>query len=422
MSLNTTISLKNKIKLPNIIFIAVYILFIISISGCSTDTKKWPETHAVSKPLVGEARQSKSIFVFLDGTGNDPKTPTNIWRLFNMISSQKDPLSTGIYIPGVGTTKYQFLGMLLGLGMEDNILEGYSFIIENYKPGDKIYIFGFSRGALEARSLAGLIAYSGVPKVSGDDLKHLHKIGNKVLELTKDKNDSDYEKAWGDWTPNSSPLLTKEIKDRKLETQAAEVTFLGIWDTVPGSFFKEYGTCKENENKKAGDRYKTGTYPAIREIAHAVSIDEKRSKFKPILVCKPVINSQPTQVNEVWFPGAHADVGGGYENSKELPGDNAQDLPNISLHWMLGLLGKHYDVKSVVQPAAGKADGLAHWSIGDFSANLGSDCIDRERQFDAETIKNIKKDGSFEGRKTFQKVPIEKEGSVETLAYPIACP
>ena len=248
------------------------------------------------------------------------------------------------------------------------------------------------------------------------------------MELTKEKNDSDYVDKWNSWILGDPPLLAKEIKDSlNLETQAAEVTFLGIWDTVPGSFFKDYDTCKEKKDRNEGDRYKTDTYPAIREIAHAVSIDEKRSKFKPVLACTPIKTSKPTHVDEVWFPGAHADVGGGYENPKKspdvkFPDVDSKDLPGISLNWMLALLNESYRFKAGVPTQPEKTDGLAHWSFGDFPGNFRSDCIDREQQFDAETLKNVQKHKSYEDRVQFVHVPIEKDGEVESLKYPIACP
>jgi uncharacterized protein (DUF2235 family) len=300
----------------NHIYVFLCILLGVLISGCAPLTKVWPDTSSPAYSALKTSNQPKSIFVFLDGTGNDPEAPTNVWRLYELLENQNDPLTIGFYVAGVGANKGPTaIRQLLGIGMENRIKKGYSFITKNYKPGDKIYIFGFSRGALEARSLAGLIAYSGIPKVSGEDINHLEKIANKILEHTKDKNDSDYENKWGDWNPGDPPLLADEIKNKLgLEVQSAEVAFLGIWDTVPGSFFLNYNICKEKKNRKDGDRYKTDSYPAIRNIVHAVSIDEKRSKFQPILACPPINNTNATKINELWFPGAHADVGGGYKS------------------------------------------------------------------------------------------------------------
>ena len=155
-------------KLPKLLLIAV-VIFGALISGCTLLELKWPEASTSLKAT----KQPKSIFVFLDGTANNPGTATNVYRLYKIIKAQKDPLTTGFYIEGVGGTRGLAIEKIVGFGMEDRVLKSYSFLAENYKPGDKIYIFGFSRGALEARNLAGLLAYSGLPKVSGDDVNDL---------------------------------------------------------------------------------------------------------------------------------------------------------------------------------------------------------------------------------------------------------
>lgn len=212
--------------------------------------------------------------------------------------------------------------------------------------------------------------------------------------------------------------MAAEIKDQlNLEVWTAEVTFLGVWDTVPGSSLKNYGDCKEEKGfikqyfywlvpgVDKGERYKSDSYPAIRQIAHAVSLDEKRSKFAPLLVCR-AINSEYTKIDEVWFPGAHADVGGGYQDSDELP--------TISLAWIIGLLDETYKLNTRPQ-FQGSAKGLAHWSIGDPPANIGSECVDRQPLARAELHT------SFDERKKLSPVPIRWEGTVKSLHYPIDC-
>lgn len=207
--------------------------------------------------------------------------------------------------------------------------------------------------------------------------------------------------------------------------QPAEIKFLGVWDTVPGSSFKKYGYCKEHKGfvKKyfywlipgvdKGERYKTDSYPPIRQIAHAVSLDEKRSMFQPVLLC-PAINANVTKLDEVWFPGAHADVGGGYDDSDELPG--------ISLQWMLKMLAENYEFRSQPPSINASAIGLAHWSIGDEPANFRSDCVDREIPAGA-TI-----DRSFDERRNAKEVPIrvydktEHRHKTEKKPYPLQCP
>lgn len=421
----------------------------ILISGCASRPAADEYESRVDIPpptihhLPGDRSKHKSIFVFLDGTENGPESGTNVWRLYDLIRKNNDPQTTAAYFRGVGSaadpldTRHRgevegLLELALGKGMQERILKGYAFIASYYNPGDDIYIFGFSRGAHQARSLAGLLAYAGVPRLSDDDRKqlvrdkdYLKDIGNDILELTKKKSDEEYLEDWTSWAPGEAPLLAAEIRDEKIngkkghEMQAVEVTFLGVWDTVPGSSLKDYEYCKEEKGfvKKyfywlvpgidKGERYKTDSYPAIHWIAHAVSLDEKRSKFKPLLVCPPIANPKPTTVTEKWFPGAHADVGGGYDD------DASNELPGISLNWMIDLLGDRYQF-TPVPPFPESAVGLAHWSIGDCPGNKFSDCIDRDR-------KEGKPHESVEYRKQAGKVRIKMNGDVKSLEYPIKC-
>jgi len=393
------------------------------IAGCTffSNADAGKDTiSTITRPLAGDPNKHKSIFVFLDGTRNGAKSGTNVWRLYDLVSNSNDPQMTALYIEGVGTVENPLLGAVLGRGMEDGILRGYDFIAQNYNPDDDIYVLGFSRGAHEARSLAGLLAYAGVPVISGEDRQDLITIGNEILELTKGKSDKDYIDKWTSWKPGQAPLLAEEIKDKvKLEMRAAEVKFVGVWDTVPGSSFKKYQNCKEAIGFfktyffwlpviTKGERYKSDSYPAIHQIAHAVSLDEKRSKFSPLLLCPPINSQHPNTLSEVWFPGAHGDVGGGYEDSNDLPG--------ISLNWMLGLLAESYKFYTTPPQVEENAKGLAHWSMGDGRASMGSECEDRI------PLQGSQIHASFYDRKKSSPVPIRKNGTVETLAYPMACP
>lgn len=367
----------------------------------------------------GNRNTQKHIFVFLDGTKNTRKSETNVRRLFELIQKQNDPQITAIYIEGVGSVfEAPLTGPALGRGMEKRIIKAYNFIAENYSIGDNIYLFGFSRGAHQARSLAGLISYGGVLEISGIRKEQREKVINGLIELIKKKSDDSYIAQWRSWEPGQSPLISLEIRDKlDVDAKTAEIAFLGVWDTVPGSSLKDFGVCKEHKGfiKRhlywmvpgidKGERYKTDTYPPIRNVAHAVSIDEKRSKFTPLLICK-AIKPQYSTVIEVWFPGAHADVGGGYEESEELPG--------ISLEWMIGEINKT-DIKITKPELKGDAKGLAHWSIGDAPANIGSECVDRRPSTDAVIH------ASFEKRKEASPVPVLWQGKERLFNYPIDC-
>lgn len=390
----------------------VSIVLVSLLYGCASP-KLVIETH----PLSGDASAKKDIFVFLDGTGNNPGSETNVWKLYQLVVASGKGQTTALYVAGVGSAEDAPLSeSALGRGMESRILEAYSFISENYSLGDRIFLFGFSRGAHQARSLAGLISYAGLLQEQGLEPGARVEDANRVIELVKKQRDQDFQTYWQNWRTGQPPPLENAINEELgLTVVPGEIAFLGVWDTVPGSSLKPYGVCKEEiggikrQGKfipgiDNGERYKSDSYPPIRHIAHAVSIDEKRSKFRPLLICPPMKSS--TKVDEVWFPGAHADVGGGYEDSDELP--------RISLQWMAAMLGKRYSLETD-SIGAGNPLGLAHWSIGDRPANLGSECEDRMPDSTAQ------KDPSIEQRKSVAKVPVRWYGDPKRLPYPIDC-
>lgn len=315
-----------------------------------------------------QAAATKDIFVFFDGTQNTDESNTNVYRLYQLVS-QDTKAPSAKYFPGVGAMRFRLLGSAFGKDMESKILDGYTYIAQNYRPGDRIFIFGFSRGAHEARSLAGLISYAGVQPTDSSE-RELKSRGNRILELVKSKTDEDFVERWGSWKSADGPLLGDEIKTSLgINTLPAEIEFLGAWDTVPGSSFLHYGPCKEKENRRDGDRYKTDSYPPIKAIAHAVALDEKRSKFRPLLICDAIDSTRKTIISEKWFPGAHSDVGGGYKEG--------QGLTNISLNWMLEKLANHYRFEKGPQRFEENPLDVAHWSVGDKPGNKGSECEDR---------------------------------------------
>lgn len=430
-------------------FCSAFIYMAIATSAYS-DSKREANLDAadlpvISHPFIGNPLKPKSIFVFLDGTRNNLNSKTNVSRLYDIISHNNDPQMTSLYIEGVGTAddppEWLFGGIEkdiesgLGKSMQARILRGYDFIARNYNNADdKIYIFGFSRGAHQARALAGLLAYAGVPRLSEEDRqgltdkKYLINIGEDILELVKKKSDEEYLERWQAWSPDKPPLLAGEIKDKRIggkrgrEMQTVNIKFLGLWDTVPGSSLKSYDECKEHKGfiKKylawlvpgidKGERYKTESYPVIQQIVHAVSLDEQRSKFKPLLTCSAV-NKHRTTVTENWFSGAHSDVGGGYEGDC----DKRACLSNISLNWMIGLLKESYQFSAPQLPE--DVGSLAHWSIGDHPGNIGSSCLNREP-------KNGVLHKSVEDRRSKGLVPVLRKGKIEQLNYlsPLPCP
>jgi len=312
---------------------------------------------------ISSENPSRKLLVFFDGTANDWRSRTNVRRLFEMVAVEENPFVISMHLDGVGSSSHPLIGGIFGFGMKERILDGYKFLARHRKTGDKILIFGFSRGAHQARALAGLMAYCGLYDATIDDSK-LNKKAEQIWDRCRNVNEATDEE-WKAWKTEDGPLLSKKLK---LDTKVAEVDFLGIWDTVPGSQFKKFEDYGEAEDVKEGIRYKSQPYPTIHTIAHALARDEKRSKFRPIFVKAPIDPSRTT-LHQVWFPGAHADVGGGYEDSNDLAG--------ISLNWMVGLLKDQGIFHGTPPTVYSDPAGLAHWSLGDAPANTGSHYEDR---------------------------------------------
>jgi len=370
------------------------------------------------RSFAGDPSAPKHLFVFLDGTKNNYKSQTNVRRLYEALWRINDPQAVALYLEGVGTARDPLLGPVLGHGMEERVLNAYLFLAEEFRQNDCVHLFGFSRGAHEARALAGLLSYAGIPAFpSNTDSRRRRKVGNGLIDRLKAERDADYTATWQTWTPQQAPPLAEYARSAfGTDLRPVQMSFLGLWDTVPGSSFKRYASSKEDIGFwkrhlswlpmiSAGERYKTDSYPPVRRIVHAVALDEKRSKFAPLLLCPP-IRPDVTIVSEVWFPGAHADVGGGYDDA------GADGLPGLSLNWVLDQLVTVYPFDI---PRFGEnASGLAHWSIGDHPGNIGSEYQDRQPPAGAIIHR------SYCERSSRSEVPIQIRHMVFSLRYPVA--
>jgi hypothetical protein len=257
-----------------------------------------------------QARVPKRLVVCFDGTWNKADsvgTETNVALLARSIHATTDTggvLQCVLYLRGVGTSGLditQKIDGATGLGIDDNIRSGYMFLAQNYVAGDEIFLFGFSRGAFTARSLVGLLGSVGLLKRQSLDL--LGYAWNFYRERDK------AGKSFAETQPHA------QLQD------GVDVTFLGVWDTVgalgiPGPLF-------DTINHQNYGFYDTGLCPIVRTARHALAIDEHRSNFVPTLWTGDVPPN--CDVEQVWFAGAHADVGGGYYD---------RALADIPLVWM----------------------------------------------------------------------------------------
>jgi uncharacterized protein (DUF2235 family) len=272
----------------------------------------------------------KRIVLCFDGTWNkpDPDTitdgdeNTNVVRLFQSIT--QGTVSGGIkqeahYVTGVGTTAAtQAIGGGLGYGLSAKIIQGYQILCRTYQPGDEIFITGFSRGGFTACSLAGLVCNKGL------HLGTLNDAAAGAVYLS-------YLKRNKPPTNNNFGRFITGIKDLTLGMlfQPAPIRFLGVWDVVgalglsaaAGRFL--FGSLGDELTSEIEHLHDTHVYPAIESAYHALAIHENRIDFAPTLWTNQPAAGQSIQ--QVWFPGAHSNVGGGYAE---------RGLSDIALTWM----------------------------------------------------------------------------------------
>ncbi len=242
-----------------------------------------------------------------DGTWDGVKNNTNVYRLYKAIIKIPGE-QYSMYDDGVGADGNpieKLLGGAFGTGLFQKIKEGYTSISNVYEAGDDVFIFGFSRGAYTARSLAGMIAACGLPTKNPDT-----KLVNTAFEAYRHKD--------------QRATLLASLGDYGLVQ--AGITMLGVWDTVGAlgipaiigaSSMILYGFLD------------TGLHPDVLNAYHAVALDERRHEFPSTLWTGAPAAGQT--ISQVYFCGAHSDVGGGYGDD---PG-GVTALSDITLSWMM---------------------------------------------------------------------------------------
>lgn len=290
----------------------------------------------------------KKLIIFCDGTWNEPtKRGTNVLRMLQATEfkdAKGDPQLVH-YIAGVGTRKDEkFRGGTFGLGISNNITDAYSFIVSNYEEGDEIFLFGFSRGAFTARSIAGLIHNLGV----------LHRCNLPLV--------AEAYKHYKDKTPDWSPKGKEADKYRRENCHSwpTKIKLLGVWDTV-GALGAPYGEILGYLVDKV---FKCSFHDlelseSVDSAYHAMAADERRWPFRPTPIELTAYHEERNRANRAefgfslyeqkWFPGVHSNVGGGYDRL---------GLSDCALEWMAECAKKNgLNVKALdqVQFAPGRA-------------------------------------------------------------------
>lgn len=282
---------------------------------------------------------SKKIVICSDGTGNKGGSVdnTNVFRLYKLVDIQRED-QIAFYDDGIGTesenTIFKMITRAFGFGFKKNILALYRYIAKHYEPGDKIYMFGFSRGAATVRALAGMIQtvgllrndYHGVMKHGiVDDIK-LHIESMKAMRL--------YRRS------QRHPEEALEFMERKTHG-VVDIEMVGVWDTVSALGFPQDTSWLVIGLSKLIDIVSDKIMPHhyfnyqldknVKNVYHALSIDDNRHSFQP-KVWNEVREDSPEYIEQVWFAGAHSNVGGGYPRI---------GLSMIPLDWMMDKAQKH---------------------------------------------------------------------------------
>jgi uncharacterized protein (DUF2235 family) len=291
--------------------------------------------QAVNQEPATVREQPKRIVVCADGTWNTPKqssgghpAPTNVWLMYQLVKpTARDGLpQLALYHTGVGTggALDRIWGGANGVGLRRNILDCYRFVVENYHPGDHLYLFGFSRGAYTVRSLAGLIRNSGV--IDRDRFPDVAERESKIREAW------DLYRKRGD---EAAPTAQKAVDFRDQSSHADfRIAGIGVWDTVGALGIPVSGIAGWISSHLFG--FHDVTLSSRVDVAlHALAIDEERGPFVPTLwQQQPDAPAQGQRMEQVWFTGVHSDVGGGYPWPE-------RELANITLRWMCNRITQH---------------------------------------------------------------------------------
>lgn len=273
----------------------------------------------------------KNVVICADGTGNTTikGRGTNVFKLYEAVDQASHRFTPGVtpqvalYHDGVGTESVKWLRLLTGatgFGLSRNVKQLYGELARVYAPGDKIYLFGFSRGAFTVRTLAGLIHACGVLDLSKYDTNAKFNAGVEAAYR-------EYRQQYNSWLTGLFHKTKKldaarlaelrgrfsvpipEFADEKRHGKLIE--FIGVWDTVDAVGLPI----------RAADVVNTVIYTfkfpnrtlntSVAKACHALALDEERESFAPVL-WDETHETDPQRIEQVWFAGVHSNVGGGY--------------------------------------------------------------------------------------------------------------
>jgi len=277
------------------------------------------------------------LAVFMDGTWNDAEDQTNVWRLSQLVaaSGTESAPQRSKYIAGVGTNWHERItGGAVGRGLSNNVIEAYTWLAQHYDwdspQPDEIYLFGFSRGAYTARSVAGLIAVCGLMRPGAPfDVNWLYE----RYRARKNRATPIYRLEF--FKRTGERALTTDEETLLAHSRRVDIHMIGVWDTV-GALGVPW-TGMPLIGKQSFYFHNPNLSVIHKHAFQALAIDEHRGAYKPTLWTVFVPEARPGEVEGIpklpedgrceqrWFAGAHSNVGGGYRNDA---------LPQAPLAWL----------------------------------------------------------------------------------------
>jgi uncharacterized protein (DUF2235 family) len=266
---------------------------------------------------------SKRLVLCCDGTWNTPDqlsdgqlAPTNVAK-FALAVASKDPAGPeqrSFYHRGVGTHRRDHLrGGIFGLGLSRAVRDTYYFLVQNFEPGDELFFFGFSRGAYTARSTAGLVRNAGILRP-----EHADRV-DEAYALYRNR------------ASRTHPRSIESQLFRRSYSHQTRIHFIGVWDTVGALGIPLSGLRMVNLLNRRWQFHDTDLSTTVDAAFQALAIDEKRRPFQPTM-WKQATGVENQHLEQVWFAGAHCDIGGGYP---------ASALADIALLWMVDRAHAH---------------------------------------------------------------------------------
>lgn len=214
--------------------------------------------------------------------------------------------------------------------------EAYSYLSTNWLPGDEIFLFGFSRGAFTARSVAGLIGEIGM--LTREGMPYLAEIFRDVQH----EHDAHYKPKhpdvpFPDKPSAADPAYRRELQRRGLTQLGVSIKVIGVWETVGSLGTPRIGWLEkigiQSTATKRMSFYDTSLSDCVEYAFQALALDERRASFRPAVWEK--MEGNTSVLRQVWFPGVHSNVGGGYDD---------QEVANITLAWMMSQIEPFLDM------------------------------------------------------------------------------